>query len=138
MARLKLQMPEFYPFKTTIDVRITDINYGNHLGNDALLSIIHEARVRFLKSLGYSETDIEGVGIIMADVAILYKSEAYYGERLTIHMSAGEFSRKSCDFFYRIRNESEKIVALCKTGIVFFNYQTKKTVSIPPEFLSKF
>jgi hypothetical protein len=44
-----------------------DINYGGHLGNDAVLSLVHEARVRFLKQQGYTENNIEGAGIIMAD-----------------------------------------------------------------------
>jgi hypothetical protein len=35
-------------------------------GNDSLLSIIHEARVRF-QYLEYSESNIEGSGIIMID-----------------------------------------------------------------------
>jgi acyl-CoA thioesterase FadM len=77
MSRIKLQMPKTYQFSTTIGVRINDLNYGNHLGNDALLSIIHEARVRFLNSLGYTEIDVEGVGILMADSVIIYKSQGH-------------------------------------------------------------
>ena len=64
MARIKLHMPETYLFSTNIDVRITDLNYGNHLANDSLLSIIHEARVRFLNHFGYTELDIEGIGLV--------------------------------------------------------------------------
>jgi acyl-CoA thioester hydrolase len=139
MARIKLDMPEIYVFSTIINIRITDINYGNHLGNDALLSIIHEARVRFLSSLGYNEANVEGVGIIMGDVAIVYKSEAHYGDQLRIEINAGEFSRKSCDFFYRVSNKSDgRLIALCKTGIVFFDYMMKKPVAIPKGFLEKF
>lgn len=139
MARIKLDMPETYIFSTVIEIRITDINYGNHLGNDALLSIIHEARVRFLSSMGYSESNVEGVGIIMGDVAIIYKSEAHYGDHLVIEINIGEFSRKSCDFFYRISNKNnDRLIALCKTGIVFFDYLIKKPVPIPAGFIEKF
>ena len=137
MARLKLNMPEKYLFSTTIDIRITDINYGNHLGNDSLLSIIHEARMRFLASLGYSEMDIEGAGTMMADVAIIYKSQAFYGDTLRIEVGIGDISRKSCDFYYRITKESDKIVALSKTAIVFFDFVSQKPVRIPEAFLKK-
>ena len=138
MARIKLELPEKYYFTTIIDVRITDLNYGGHLGNDTILSIIHEARVRFLNSLGYTETDIEGIGIIMSDAVIVYKNQAFYGDRLKIEIGAGEFSRKSCDFFYRISKEENVIVALCKTGIVFYDYQSKKPVRIPDQFMNQF
>jgi len=64
MARIKLELPETFSFRTEITVRITDLNYGGHLGNADTLVLIHEARVRFLKSYGYSEIDIEGYGTI--------------------------------------------------------------------------
>jgi len=137
MSRIKLQMPETYLFSTTIDVRITDLNYGNHLANDSLLSIIHEARVRFLKHYNYTELDIEGIGIMMADVVILYKSQSYYGDHLKIEMGVGDISKKSCDFFYRITKNGDKVVALCKTAIVFFDYQSQKPAHVPPNFLKK-
>jgi len=138
MGRIKLIIPETFRFSTLIDVRITDLNYGAHLGNDALLSIVHEARVRFLNSMGYTEFDIEGVSIIMSDAVIIYKSPAYYKDRLKIEVSAGEFSRKSCDFFYRLTKGENSIVALCKTGIVFYNYQLKKPIPVPANFLKHF
>ena len=137
MARTKLQMPESYLFSTSIDIRITDLNYGNHLANDSLLSIIHETRVRFLNHFGYTELDIEGIGIMMADVVIIYKSQAYYGESLTIEVGTGDISKKSCDLFYRVTKGNDKIVAFCKTTIVFFDYQIQKPANIPSKFLEK-
>ena len=137
MARIKLRMPENYQFSTTIDVRITDLNYGNHLANESLLSIIHEARVRFLNHWGYTEMDIEGIGIMMADAVIIYKSQSYYGDSLNIEVGVGEVSKKSCDLFYRITKDEDKVVALCKTSIVFFDYHTQKPARIPEQFLEK-
>jgi YbgC/YbaW family acyl-CoA thioester hydrolase len=137
MARIKLQLPENYLFSTTIDVRITDLNYGNHLANDSLLSIIHEARVQFLDHFGYTELDIEGTSIIMADVVIIYKSQSFYGDTLKIEIGVGDISKKSCDFFYRITKVEDKVVALCKTAIVFFDYHTQKPALIPKAFLKR-
>ena len=71
--RIQLQLPDTFTFQTEIPVRITDINYGNHLGNDAILSMMHEVRVQFLQNLGYSELEMEGAGLIMSDTAIIYK-----------------------------------------------------------------
>ena len=84
MSRIQVNFPEKHIFSTEIKVRITDLNYGGHLGNDSMLALLHEARVRYLKHFGYSEMDVEGTGIIMADVAIQFKTEAFYAERLTI------------------------------------------------------
>ena len=138
MARIKIELPEKFIFKTKIPVRITDINYGGHLGNDSLLSIIHEARVRFLKYLGYSESNVEGTGIIMIDSAIQYKSEGFYGDELLVEIAVNDFSGIGCDFIYRLTNKnSMKEIAVAKTGIVFFNYEKRKTAPVPSEFKKK-
>jgi len=137
MPRIKLELPEKFQFQTEIPVRITDLNYGNHLANDALLSILHEARVRFLARFGYTEVDIEGYGIIMGDAAIVYKSQAFYGDILKIDIAVTELSKKSCDFFYLVSNPKGKTIALAKTGIVFYDYQNQKPVRIPRSFLAK-
>ena len=135
MARIKINLPDKFIFATKIPIRINDINYGGHLGNDSILSIVHEARVRFLKKFGYSELNVEGCGIIMSDSAIVYKSEGYYGDVLRIEVTIDGFSKFGCDFIYKISNkETNKEIARAKTGIVFFDYENKKMVEVPEKF----
>ncbi len=138
MARVKLEMPESYPFKTELTVRITDINYGGHLGNADMLALIHEARVRFLASFGYSEVNVEGYGTIMLDSVIVYKAQAFAGDVLEIEVAAGDFSRIGCDIFYRLTNkEAGAEVALAKTGVSIFDYKNQKRISPPEAFVKK-
>lgn len=138
MARIKLELPEPFLFSTEISVRITDLNYGGHLGNADTLVLIHEARVRFLKSFGYSELDVEGCGTIMLDAVIQFKAQAFAGDVLVVEVAAGDFSRLGCDIFYRLTNKATgEVVALSKTGIAVFDYKTQKRVSPPSEFVTK-
>ena len=131
-------MPEQYFFSTDLDVRISDINYGNHVGNDAILSIVHESRCRFFNELGFSELDVDGFGIIMTDCAVVYKSESHYGETLTINISTQDHNKYGCDIIYQIvEKHTKRTVAEVKTGIVFFDYSQKKVVNIPQAFLDK-
>ncbi|HEY6952354.1 MAG TPA: thioesterase family protein [Bacteroidota bacterium] len=139
MARVKLELPGRFGFSVELTVRIGDINYGGHLGNDAVLSLIHEARVQFLKHHGYTELNIEGSSIIMADAVIVYKAEGFHGDRLIVEVAPGEFQNASCDFFYRLVNkETGTEIARAKTGIVFYDYAAKKTLSVPAMFRQKF
>jgi acyl-CoA thioesterase FadM len=139
MARIKIDLPQHFHFSTEMPIRISDINYGGHLGNDAVLTLAHEARIRFLRQYGYSELNIEGVGIIMADAAVVYKAEGFHGELLTVEVAVGEFGNVGCDFFYRLTNkETGQEVARAKTGIVFYDYVAKKTVAVPSKFREKF
>ena len=139
MPRIKLQLPEEFVFSTEIPVRISDINYGGHLGNDSVLSIIHEARLQFLKHFGYSEMDVEGAGIIMSDSVIVYKNEGFYGDLLTVEVTVGDFNNCGCDIFYRITNKkNQKEVVRAKTGIVFFDYKNRKISNVPDKFKKLF
>ncbi|MDQ3278165.1 MAG: thioesterase family protein [Bacteroidota bacterium] len=136
MARIKLFLPETFPFSTQLPIRITDINYGNHLGNDALLGLLHEARMQFIVNAGYTELHFAGVGLIMADVAIEFKAEAFYGEVLKAYVAAGEFTKIGFDIYYKlVKGEAETVVALAKTGMVCFDYQKRKITPVPEDVL---
>ena len=138
MARIKLELPETFAFSTELTVRITDLNYGGHLGNADTLVLIHEARVRFLTSHGYSEIDVEGYGTIMIDAAIQFKAQAFAGDVLVAEVAAGEFSRLGCDIFYRLTNKATgAVVAVAKTGVSVFDYENQKRISPPDAFVKK-
>ena len=141
MSRVKIKFPEQKPLYTaTIPVRIGDINYGGHVGNDSILSIVHEARMQMLANAGYSEMNAAGTSLIMADVMIAYKGEAFYGDVLSVDIYADEFSARSFDLQYRFtttRDGAIKEIAHCKTGMACFNYETRKTVELT-ESLKRF
>jgi acyl-CoA thioester hydrolase len=135
MARIKIDLPETFAFTTSLMVRITDLNYGAHAGNDTVLGFIHEARVRYLQSLGYSEFNLEGAGLIMADAALVFKNEIYYGDELLISIQTTEFSRVGFDMVYKIeRKKADQpliLVAIAKTNMACFDYERKKVVPLP-------
>jgi acyl-CoA thioester hydrolase len=140
MARIKLTLPEQFPFSTTIPIRITDLNYGAHVGNDTILTLMHEARMQFLKSLGYEELNIAGVGLIMSDAVIEFKREVFYGTFLNVHMAAGDFTRVGFDLYYKLTigmNKMETVVAAAKTGMVCFDYTKRKVVAVPDDAVKK-
>ena len=132
MARIKIHLPETFSFSTQIPVRISDINYGGHVGNDSILSLIHEARLHFLKSFGYTELEFAGVGLIMADAAIEFKGEAFYGDVLKAYVAVEEISRIGFELYYKlVKGEDETVVAVAKTGMICFDYSKRKVTTVP-------
>ena len=79
-------MPENILFSTIIPVRITDLNYGGHVGNDRILGLTHEARMQFLHSHGYTEMNAAGCGLIMRDAVLDFRKELFYGDAINIEM----------------------------------------------------
>jgi len=130
MTRIRIELPEQFSFSTKIAIRITDLNYGGHVGNDTILTLIHEARVQFLKHFGYQELNLEGVSLIMSDAAIEFKNELFYGDSVTASVAANNFSRVGFDLFYKL-NLNETNIAIAKTGMICYNYDLKKVVSLP-------
>ncbi len=134
MARIKVDLPDQFSFSTIIPVRITDLNYGGHVGNDTVLSLIHEARVQFLQHYGYAELNMLGVGLIMSDVAIEFKQELFYGDQVKVAVTANDFSKVSFDLYYKLEKETAGktiLVATAKTGMVCFDYSRKKVAAVP-------
>lgn len=140
MPRIKIDLPADFAYTSVIPVRITDLNYGNHVGNDTILSLIHEARVQYFHSLGYGELNFAGTGLIMADVGIEYKAELHYGDIVRASVAAGDFSRLGFDLYYKLEKETNGktiLVAAAKTGMVCFDYEKKKVAMLPAEAREK-
>lgn len=136
MARIKISLPEKKLAEIYIYVRISDINYGNHVGNDSVVGILHDARMQWLKTYNYTELNIEGAGLIMSDLALEFKKESFYGDELKIEIFAGEISSKSFELYYAVSNQENVLIAKAKTGMVCYNYVSKKVVLIPEKLRS--
>jgi acyl-CoA thioester hydrolase len=136
MARVKLELPTVFLATITIPIRITDLNYGKHVGNDSFVSIIHEARVQWLYQHQLSELGINGTGLIMSDLAIEFKQESYYGDIINIKIGVAEISKVSFELYYSLsttRNDKDILLANAKTGMVCYDYEAKKVAAIPEE-----
>lgn len=140
MARLTIDLPETFLYTTEIPVRVSDLNYGNHVGHDSILTIMQEARVAFYRGLGFkNELSFEGpVGQVISDAALVYKSESFLGDVLVCSIAAADFTRYGFDLLYLITNKATgKEVARGKTGIVCFDYDKRKVAGIPQALLDK-
>lgn len=107
------------------------MNYGAHLANDKILTLAHEIRVAFLNQHGFSEKNVAGYGIIMTDAAIVYKSQAFAGDVLSVTLALNDVNRCGFDLLYEFKKADGLLVAQVKTGIVFFDYTQQKVSSIP-------
>lgn len=142
MPRLQLELPEeSFCFSTTFRVRMSEINAGNHLGNDTLISLISDARTLFLCHFGMPPEDVANSrsGTLITDLATLYKAPAFLNDQLLIEVGVTDLNRYGGDFIYRItRQRDASVIALAKNGFVFFDFVASKVVEIPAEFRDRF
>lgn len=136
MNKIEFPSVDIPIFSTNLQIRIYDLNYGNHLGNDSLVSLLHEARVQFFKKYGFTELDVDGVGILITNLIVHYKAEAFYGDEIRIDMGIGEISKTSLDFIYALTvTHTAKEIAKAITTATFFDYKKSSVSRVPQIFL---
>lgn len=135
MPRVKIKEPSSYVHQCEIKVRVTDLNYGNHLANEKVLMYAQEARVDFLDAHKMSEIDFWGTSLIQGDAAITYKSEGFLGDIIIVELGIDDVSNSSFDFVYKMTNKTKNtVLAIVKTRMVCFDYEERKVTSVPKKF----
>jgi len=133
MARVKVSMPEEFLFSMEYPVRFSDLDYARHLNSVAMVHILHEARLQLLASLGLTEANIFGLGMVVTDMAIDYRSESFAKDVLLIEVGVLRFNKYGCDICFRITNAAlDRVVCNAKQGVVFFDFDKHKIAAVPP------
>jgi len=128
MARVVIELPEKFPFSTELDVRIQHINRGNHVGNDAMITFLNEARLRYMPEQINTLRDSH-IWMINADLAIIYKSEAFYGEVLVVQVAAADFHQYGFDLLFRVTDKKNgRDVAHAKMAMLLFDSNNRKLI----------
>src|SRR3546814_20099676 len=98
---------DLYCYKTTLTVRITDINAANHLSNDAMISMISEARARFLYDFGITEPATGDTSVIVTDLATTYRADAHAPDQLQLEIGITDMNRYGADIILRITRPAD-------------------------------
>lgn len=135
MARVKVLPPEQFLFSMERTVGISDLNYAKHLDSSAMVQILQEARLQFLASRGFTEANIYGLGMVVTDMAIDYRSESFANDRLVIDVGVTAYNKYGFDIGFQITNSAlESVVCNAKTGVVFFDFDRHQIAPIPERF----
>ncbi len=135
MPRVKIEMPEEFLFTMEHPVRFSDLDYARHLTSVAMVHILHEARLQFLAKLGFTESNIFGLGMVVTDMAIDYRSESFARDVLVIEVGVSTFNRYGCDICFQVTNSAlDRNVCNAKMGVVFFDFDKHKIAAVPPAF----
>jgi acyl-CoA thioesterase FadM len=125
------------PYITRFEVRIGDINYGGHMGNDKALLLFQDARIRFLESAGFSEKHIgDQAGIIMSDAHVVFRKEIFLHEILLVSVSVTDITTSSFTLEFKVIREHDQAEVLNgSTKLIAFDYERRKVVRLPEVFI---
>ena len=138
MPRVRLRRQPHYEFSYKKTLTFRDINYGGHLGNDAVVAIAQEARIALLRQLGGREKDLgDGrTGIIMIDLAVMYSAEGYQFDELEVLSHIGETTDTAFRIFQHFVR-GEDTVATVESGFVGYDYGSHSVERLPAIFLQR-
>lgn len=110
------------------------------MANESIASYVNEARFRFIKEMGFpSELDIDGVSLIMADSATIFKHEGFFGDEVKIKVAIEQVGKSSFEMIFVFDNLTQgNTLAISKAGMVFYDYQNRKSTPMPERFRSRF
>ena len=132
MPRVEIGTSNQFLFSMERAVGISDLNYAKHLDSVAMLQILNEARLQFLAHLGFSEANVFGLGLVVADQAVDFRSESFAGDRLLIDVGVNDFNRYGFDISFQVTNSAlETVVCQAKTGVVFFDFDQHQIAEVP-------
>ena len=127
-------MPQ-HNFSIPLRVRVSDLNYGNHVGYQNYFSFFQEARIAYLKQVGFSELDLGDCGIIVAEANCKYKRELYLNDAITVTCAVTKLKSKLFTMDYVILKDD----ANCAQGYtknLCYDYQRKSITSLPEAFVA--
>lgn len=135
MERVKLNFPtDAVIHHHSVSVRVTDMNYGRHLGHDALVSLLHEARSQALMAVGYPEWDLAGYHSVVADLAVQYQSEARCPDVLVVETAIPDPAGKALSVYHRVlADEGARLVATARLNLLVMDSTAGNPVAVPAE-----
>ncbi len=137
MARVKLSPLEDYRFSYSTEIRITDLNNANHLGNDSVVSLMHEARARVFNQLNVSGSDLGdgSTGCVQGDLIVNYLMEGFAFEEVEIQIDFTEIAERHFRVCFQFMKDGLPMI-LAETGMIGFNYKSRKVSALPKSFIS--
>ena len=129
-------MKEDIKYAGSYNVRVGDINYGGHMGNDKALLLFHDARIRFLEDHDFTESNIGGPGLIMGDAHVYFKKEVFRGDELKVYVHIEDLRELSFVMHYTVKCD-EVVVIQGNTKMVAFDYDKRRVVRLPEGFVNK-
>lgn len=139
MARVELDLPEQFLYTHTINVRMTDLNTGKHVGNDQMISLLSEARYRFFCRIGFDQFDSDKQSIVVTDLVATYKTESFAQDDLQFEVGLMDFNKYGADLIFRVTKQpGGQLVVLAKQGFVFFDHQKHGVMPVPAAFREQF
>jgi acyl-CoA thioester hydrolase len=122
-----------FRFFHPIEVRYGDLDPQGHVNNARYLTYMEQARIVYFRQLGlWSGDSFMDIGIILADIHIVYILPILFGHPLRVGASMIRLGNKSMTMEYHLENaQTRQEYATGTSVLVAYDYHRGKTIPIP-------
>ena len=125
---------ETFKFSMPLTVRVSEINYRNHVSYHNYLLYFQEARIGYFNQLGCTEKDIYGVGMVVSEVTCQYKRQLFLGDVIRVSCGMTKVEPKMFQLGYQIE-KAGAVCALGSTTNLCYDYALERVVPLPDAFI---
>lgn len=123
-----------FPHLLQLEVIFRDIDGMGHVNNAVFITHMETARTKFMSGILNLNHPSE-LPLILAETTCSYKSPAFFGETLLVGSGVSRWGNKSFDMVHLFTAEhDERLVALGKATVVYFDYAENRPKPIPEAF----
>jgi acyl-CoA thioester hydrolase len=128
-----------YTHSTKVRVRYGETDQMGYVYYGNYAEYYEVARVEMLRSLGMDYASMESSGVMMPvlELNCKYIRPARYDQELTIKTTIAELPGIRIHFKYEIFNESDELINIGTTTLVFVDMEKNKPCSPPEDFMEK-
>ena len=126
-------------YTSKIRVRYAETDQMGYMYYGNYAQYYEVGRVELLRSLGMTYRSMEESGVMMPvlEMRSKYIKPARYDEEIAVKVMVDTLPEKRIVFHYELYNESQELINVGETTLVFVNRDTKKPCHAPSDFLHR-
>ena len=134
-----------FAHRHAVPVRFSDTDAMGHVNNAAYLTYAEIARLAYYEQVTGEPLPLatHGAeeGMILAEIRITYRNQAFYGETLAVETRVDRIGRTSFAMVHRLsapesRYGPARVIAVADSVLVMYDYQEERPIPVAPALVS--
>ncbi|MCC5801349.1 acyl-CoA thioesterase [Rossellomorea vietnamensis] len=129
-----------FSFSIHIKVRFSETDMFGHMNNTVPFTYFEEARIEYLKHIGFMQNWVKpehDTIPVVADLQCDFVKQVFFDESLKVYVKADRVGRSSVDLHYMGLNEEEQVCFTGRGTMVQISKETGKSVPWTEEMKAK-